>query len=185
MINRIITTLGILFAAGTTAAESVYLNANVGYANVGNWWTGSAAFTLNGGYNFNNYFATEAGYTWIYPIAIAYPDNSQIPGNYSANQSFLDIAAKGSLPFSDIFNVYIKGGLGLGFTSSTAIASSASSNWNGVATGISPGIYMALGGELKLSQHLQLTAEDYGLIPLSSDNYGNVNVFGVGAKYTF
>lgn len=176
---------GILLLGVTTAnaaEEGGYVAANVGYANVQNWWSGSVALTINGGYQFNKYFATEAGATWINGIAAQYPANSGRSGTYGQNQSFFDVAAKGSLPFSDIFNVYIKGGLGAGLSQTDAISSG---SFAAPATGISPGLYLALGGELKLSQNLQLLVEDYGLMPFGGDGWGNMNVLGAGLKYNF
>jgi len=164
------------------AEEGGYVAANVGYANVQNWWSGSVALTVNGGYQFNKYFATEVGATWINGIVAQYPANSYRSGTYGQNQSFFDVAAKGSLPFSDIFNVYIKGGLGVGLSQTDAVSSY---SFTAPATGVSPGLYLALGGELKLTNNLQLVIEDYGMLPLIGDSWGNINVLGAGLKYNF
>ena len=51
-------------------------------------------------------------------------------------------------------------------------------DWNGDSSGVGFGLYMALGAELKLSQH-------YGMMPFTGNNWGNINVFGVGGKYNF
>ena len=163
------------------ATSSAYLGANVGFANIQDWWSGSIALSVNGGYNFNNYFATEAGLTWINPINNSL--SSPTPSQYSSSQSFADIAAKGSVPLSDIFNLYIKAGLGLGYSSASSLSSGY--NWNGATATFNPGIYMALGGELNLGAGIHATFEDYGLYILSANNWGNINVFGVGLKYNF
>lgn len=163
------------------AAEGSYIGANIGYANIANWWTGSMAVTVNGGYAFNNYFATEGGANWIYPTSAQYPNNGALSGSYLQRQSFIDIAAKGSLPFSDIFNLYAKAGIGAGFVSNTA---NSYSGWS-APSGVNPGFYMALGGEFALSAHFDIIGEDYGLIPLGGSNYGNINILGFGLKYNF
>ncbi len=181
MFKRIILISSLLSLGAANADQGAYIGANIGYTNIANWWTGAMALTLNGGYAFDKYFATEAGFTWIYPIAIQYPSNSGLSGSYSAGQSFLDVAAKGSIPLSDIFNLYAKLGLGAGFAYNSAYSYN---GWNAPA-GVSPGIYMAMGGEFKLSRHFDLTVEDYGLIPFAGNNYGNINVLGAGVKYNF
>lgn len=186
MLKKLLVGVIFSFAASVSNAdgepEGAYVSANVGYANVQNWWTGSLALTINGGYQFNRFFATEVGATWINGVAAQYPANSYQSGTYGQNQSFFDVAAKGSLPFSDIFNVYIKGGLGVGLSQTDAVSS-----WQFTApnVGINTGLYLALGGELKLTNQLQLVVEDYGMMPFVGDSWGNVNVFGAGLKYNF
>ena len=174
-----------LIIHSASAASGGYVAANLGYASIQNWWTAALALTINGGYNFNNYFATEAGVTWVTPISSNYSTSGGTPSSYTQNQSFIDMAAKGSLPFSDIFNLYAKAGLGLAYSSASSIANSSAYNWNGATSTLSPGIYLALGGELKLSKALQATFEDYGLMPLENTNWGNINVFALGLKYNF
>lgn len=188
MIKKII--YSSFFAAVITNAfaenSGAYVNADIGFANIENWWSAGAAITVNGGYNFNPYFATEAGITWITPITSQYNQNG-IVGNYSQNQSFGDIAVKGSLPLSDIFDVYAKLGLGVGYSSSSInmVSGITNYNWNGANSGWNTGMYMALGGELKLTQHWGVTFEDYGMMPFAGNSWGNINVFGVGGKYNF
>ncbi len=165
---------------GNAATTAAYLNLNLGLANVQDWWSSSTAITINGGYRFNKYGAAEVGFTWIYPNTANYQNNNLISGSYQQTQSFIDIAAKGTLPFSNIFNVYIKGGLGASLTGSTAQeASTISSN------GVSPGILLAMGGEFILSQYFTITIEDYGMLVLGNNNYGNLNVFAIGTSYLF
>jgi opacity protein-like surface antigen len=175
---------GLSLSYPALAAESgVYLNPAVGYANLNNWWGASLALTLNGGYQYNSYFATEIGVTWIAPLTTQVAATS-----YQQQQWFGAIAAKGSLPLSDIFDAYIKGGLGYGYSqASIAMPSSASGtvNWGGATSASSLGVYMALGGELYLNHSFSFTFEDYGLIPVFGDSWGNINVFAVGARYTF
>jgi opacity protein-like surface antigen len=169
------------------ADSGAYVNADVGFANIQYWWSAGTALTINAGYNFNPYFATEVGGTWITPITSQYTPLGGGNGTYTQSQSFGDIAAKGSLPLSDIFNAYAKIGVGLSYaTSSIGMSNGLTSyDWNGSNSSTSLGLYMALGGELKLSQHWGLTIEDYGLIPFGAAGWGNINVFGVGGKYNF
>jgi hypothetical protein len=152
-----------------------YLNLNLGFAAVETWWSASTALTLNGGYQFNQYLATEAGFTWIYPTAVNYPSS---PGSYNQTQSFMDLAAKGSLPFSNVFNAYLKGGIGAGFSGTSDPGFNSSS-------GISPGIFLAMGGEFHLSPHFEINIEDYGLMVFGNNNYGNINILAGGVSYRF
>ena len=169
------------------ADTGAYVGANIGFANIERWWSAGTALTINGGYNFNSYFALDGGATWISPINSQYTINGTLPAiGYTQNQSFADIAAKGSLPLSDIFNFYAKLGAGVGYASSSINMTSATgSNWNGDSSAYNLGIYMALGGELKLGKNWGITFDDYGLMPLNNNGWGNINVFGVGAKYNF
>lgn len=176
-----------IFVIGLSSAEGdLYINADVGYANIQNWWTAAPALTLNVGYNYNKYLASEVGATWINSISTTY-DGAGYGGSYTQGQSFADIAAKGSLPFSDIFSVYAKAGLGVAYSTSSMAMQSGVTNydWNGDSSGIAFGLYMALGAELKLSQHWGMTFEDYGMMPFTGNNWGNINVFGIGGKYNF
>lgn len=189
MFKRII--LGSIIATTMTggyAAESgTYVNAAVGFANIQNWWSAGTALTVNAGYNFNPYFAAEAGVTWVSPITSQYNSGSGLSGNYSQNQSFGDIAVKGTLPLSNIFDAYAKIGIGVGYSSSSINMNNGLTNynWNGANSGWNTGMYMALGGEFKLGQHWGLTFEDYGMMPFVGNSWGNINVFGVGGKYNF
>ncbi len=189
MIKKVFFTSFLVVTASLSHAENMdgepvgsYVSANVGYANVQNWWTGSLALTVNGGYQFNRFFATEVGATWINGIPAQYPLNSNRSGTYGQNQSFFDVAAKGSLPFSDIFNVYIKGGIGVGLSQTDAVSSG---QFSAPSAGLSTGLYLALGGEFKLTNNLQLVVEDYGMLPFVGDYWGNINVMGAGLKYNF
>lgn len=188
MKNKIIILAGIaVLSSATSYAEetnsNAYIDASVGYANIENWWSASTALTINGGYNFNPYFAIEGGLTWIAPI------NSQTlqSTNYQQSQSFGDITAKGSVPLSDIFNIYAKAGLGITYSASSVAMSNTNStyNWNGDEYGFGYGLYMGLGGELLLNHDFAITFEDYGVMPFTGNNWGNINVFSVGAKYNF
>lgn len=179
-------TLSTIFNTCANADGQGYIGANIGYVNINDWWQASEALTINGGYNFNKYWALEGGVTWVYPVTSDYSSPSA-SGSYTQNQSFADAAIKGILPLSDIFNVYAKGGLGIAYSSSSMGISSppTSNDWGGSSSGTSLGVYMALGGELILSPRVDLVFEDYGLMPVVGNSWSNINVFGVGAKYKF
>ncbi len=174
-------TLGLCYA--DDVSSSAYINAAIGYANIENWWTASAALTIDSGYNFNKYFALEGGLTWVAPITSTTLQNT----SYQQSQSFGDITVKRILPLSDIFNVYAKGGLGITYSaSSIAISNQTTSfNWNCNNSGFGYGLYMGLGGELLLGKDMAITFDDYGVMPFSGNNWGNINIFSVGAKYNF
>lgn len=181
IITLIITTTPLAFASETDP-KGGYIGANIGYANVNDWWSAGLALTIDGGYNFNEYMALDAGVTWINPIV-----SNARSGTYLQNQSFADIAAKVTLPLSNIFNVYAKGGLGVGYSSSSIGMSQGLTayNWQGSSADFNYGLYMALGGELKLSRAWELTFDDYGIMPVIGNSWGNINVFGFGVKYNF
>ncbi len=156
----------------------IYLEGSVGYATIHDWNNGSAAFTLNAGYNFNSNFALEAGYTYIMPQT-----NYILSINYIANQSWADIAAKGSIRISPIASFYVKGGVAAGFSSSSLPVPTISYATGTQETNIA--ILSGIGITLSPWESLKFKAETYGIIPLSSTAFGNVSVFSIGAQYSF
>lgn len=161
-----------------TPASPVYINLNTGFATLSNLPTGSWAGAINAGYNFNNAFAAEIGYSMI-------PSSQFETTTVMAN--VFDIAVKGTLAFSNIFSLYGRLGIGLGLNS-----------WNGSAPTISNCILCTndisstygtglagIGASFKLSQHFDLRIEDYGLMPFQNTYTGTVNVVTGGVQYNF
>lgn len=152
------------FALGESG---LYIVGNLGYGFVSNntlsHSTNNNSYTLgvNLGYSFSQYFALDAGTTFM-------PNNNGY-GVFS-NYFLSSMALKAGYPIGDFFLPYIHVGPGV-----LANMSQGTSQF---------GLFTGLGGVFKLSQSFGLTVEDYGiLIPNNSSN--NVNIFAIGAMYDF
>jgi hypothetical protein len=154
----------------------IYINLNTGVAKIYNLPTGSWAGSLNAGYNFNPYFALEGGYNIL--------ASSQYGA--TATSSIFDVAAKGTLPLSEVFSLYGRAGIGYGID-----------GWSGTASGtpswLCAGQYNAnyatalvgVGGSFALSKHFDLRIEDYAFIPFSNTMTGGINIVTFGTQYNF
>ena len=165
-------------AATINSNTQFYIDGSVGYASVANWNSASTALNMNAGYNFNSNFALEAGYTYVVPQTNY---NSGI--FYTANQSWADFAAKGSIRISPIASLYVKGGVAAGFSSSSVAVPNLSYATGKEETNIA--LLSGMGLTLSPIESLKFKAEAYGIMPFSSTAYGSVNVFSVGAEYSF
>ena len=110
-------------------------------------------------------------------------NNYELGTNYTANQSWADIAAKGSIRISPIADFYLKGGIATGFSSSSVSVPTLAYATGNQETNIA--ILTGLGMTLSPWKSFKFKAETYGIIPLSTTAFGNVNVFSVGAQYSF
>lgn len=163
-------------ANSSSLENPIYLNINTGVAKIYNLPTGSWAGSLNAGYNFNSSFALEGGYNIL--------ASSQYGA--TATSSIFDIAAKGTLPLSEVFSLYGRAGLGYGID-----------GWSGTASGtpswLCAGQYNAnyatalvgVGGSFALSKHFDLRIEDYAFIPFSNTMTGGMNIVTFGTQYNF
>jgi OOP family OmpA-OmpF porin len=163
-------------ANSSSLDNSVYINLNTGVAKIYNLPTGSWAGSLNAGYNFNSSFALEGGYNIL--------ASSQYGA--TATSSIFDVAAKGTLPLSEVFSLYGRAGLGYGID-----------GWSGTASGtpswLCAGQYNAnyatalvgVGGSFALSKHFDLRIEDYAFIPFSNTMTGGMNIVTFGTQYNF
>lgn len=153
-----------------------YINLNTGIAKVYNLPTGSWAGSINAGYNFNSGFAVEGGYNLL--------ASSQFGATTTSN--IFDVAVKGTLPFSEVFSIYGRAGIGVG-----------TDGWNGTASGTpswlcnnqynatyGTGLF-GIGGSFKLSRSFDLHIEDYAFIPFSNTMNGGINIVSLGAQYNF
>jgi OmpA-OmpF porin, OOP family len=154
----------------------VYINVNAGWAYQNAVPSGSAAGTLNAGYNFNPYFAVEGGY------ALLYGNNY----NTASTNNIFDVAAKGTLPLSSIFSLYGRLGAAVDFNSfsGTSTSSAPCSYCNQGAS------FMWLAGagmSFKLSQRFELHLEDTAYIPQgdSGSPMGFTNLVLFGSQYNF
>lgn len=169
-----------LIAVGMKYAEaaddsSVYVNLNAG---VGSGLTvpelgflpdvGAGAISINAGYNFNKYFALEGGIT------------SYSGGLFSVGTSarYFDIAAKGSLPFGDIFALY--GRAGLAYQNITENVFSDDSYANNLT------VMVGIGTAFKLTKTFEIHLEDTYFPQISQPiNYSNVNILSLGLQVNF
>ena len=177
----LVSATGVAFADSSDIAQpndgsTAYINVNTGWASIHNLPTGSWAGAVNAGYNVNPYFALEGGYNVL--------ASSQFGATATSN--IFDIAAKGTLPLSDVFSLYGRAGIGYGID-----------GWSGTATGapswLCAGQYNAnyatglvgLGGSFALSKHFDLRIEDYAFIPFSNTMNGGINIVTFGTQYNF
>ena len=160
----------ILLGAGVNsyAADPVYIDANIG---VNTSWN-SLGLNADIGYMFNKYFAVEGGFTY----SPGYTYNYGYASSYSSSYSMFDVAAKGTLPLSNVFDLY--GKLGIGFNNY--------STWNGCNGCSGPGYYNSnvgilyvVGGQFHLARNWSLHLEDYTVTG------PNPNFLMFGAQYNF
>lgn len=163
--------------AGEATALPVYINLNTGIAKLYNMPTGEWIGNINAGYNFNPYFALEGGYNLI--------AGSEYGATTTTN--IIDVAAKGTLPFSDVFSLYGRAGLGYGMN-----------GWSGTVnysptcslcdTGVNSNYGLALVGlgvSFSFDKHFDLRVEDTAYIPFSNTYTGSVNAVTGGVQYNF
>lgn len=178
LLSLVVATVGVFAdeVAQPYDGSSAYINLNTGWATMVNLPTASWAGAVNAGYNFNRGFALEGGYNLL--------ASSQFGATVTSN--IFDVAAKGTLPLSDVFSLYGRAGVGLGFD-----------GWSGTAVGapnwLCAGQYnhtyatalVGLGGSFVLSQHFDLRVEDYAFIPFGSTINGGINIVTLGTQYNF
>jgi hypothetical protein len=157
---------------------STYINVNTGIAKLYNYsmptgeWTGN----INAGYNFNRGIAVEAGYNIF--------AGSEFGASVMTN--IFDVAAKGTIPLSNAFNLYGRAGLGFGrnswsgtpTTSNCALCQSGNSSSYGLAL-------VGLGGSFTLDKHWDLRLEDTAYIPFSNTYTGTIMAITFGTQYNF
>jgi opacity protein-like surface antigen len=122
---------------------------------------------IYGGYQVNQTWAAEAGYT-------DFGDHDAATGTTTGNGAY--IAAKAIAPINDQFAVYGK----VGVQHSERKYNSAALNLKDTDTGA----YGALGVQYKLNQQVALTAE-YERYGKEKDIGAKANVWTVGAHYNF
>lgn len=147
-----------------------------GLSTTGNegWKTSAKIF---GGYEFNNTWGLEAGYTDFRGSNFNYTNAAGVAGSGSSDAHATYLAAKANVPLADQFSLI--GKLGVENTRRSF----------GTTTGVSgsdndTGAYAGLGVQYNLSRDVSLTAEyerygtkkDYGVKP---------DVWTVGARYNF
>lgn len=182
--KQLLLSLSLVAASGLAFADSVqpydgstaYINLNTGFATMQALPTGSWTANLNAGYNFNRAFALEGGYNLF--------ANSQFGATTTTN--IFDVAAKGTIPLSQVFNLYGRLGLGVGMdgwsgTANTANCELCQTNSNTYMLGLA-----GIGGSFTLDRHFDLRLEDTMYIPFANTfNGSTINAVTFGVQYNF
>lgn len=181
-------------APAFAANEGAYVAVDLGqasFSNANGGPNGTTAFPnpgslrIGGGYHFSQYVGVEAGYSIIGDSTI----NSTITGVGTATETLktksLNVAAVGTYPINDMFNVFGKLGL-----ANTKIDYTLTSNFGatGSASASKTNLMFGLGGQYNINQHFGIRAqyEDFGKVQFAGTgpNVG-VKVISVGGVYNF
>lgn len=168
----------LVFADATQSSDGsgTYINLNTGVATMQGLPTGSWTGNLNVGYNFNRAFALEGGYNLF--------ANQQVGATTTTN--IFDVAAKGTLPLSDVFSLYGRLGVGLGINgwsgqSSTSNCELCQSNDSTYMLGLA-----GIGGSFALDKSFDIRVEDTLYVPFANTFVGStINAVTVGVQYNF
>ena len=160
-----------------TETSPVYINLNSGIAKLYNLPAGEWTGSLNAGYEFNPYLAVEGGYSLF--------AGSQF--GTTAATSIFDVAAKGTIPFNDIFSLYGRAGLGFGLNSWSGTLSNSnncifcnSSIQNNYGLAL-----VAIGGSFNISKNWSLRLEDTAYVPFINITTGSIMAVTGGVQYNF
>jgi OOP family OmpA-OmpF porin len=154
-------------AQDTYTQPHAYVGAAVGTASNSQSDDSKASGKIYGGYQLNQTWAAEAGYT-------DFGDHDAANGKTKGNSYYL--AGKATMPLNDQFSAYGK----LGVQHSERKYQSPVLNVKDTDTGA----YGALGVQYNLNQKVALTAE-YERYGKSKDIGASANVWSVGAHYKF
>jgi hypothetical protein len=147
-----------------------YINVNAGVAPMYKLPSPATVFTVNSGYSFNQAFALEGGYSTMY---------SQQYSDAKVSVNIFDIAAKGTVPLSEMFQFYGRYGLGIGVNGTSGNGIANDTNYYGA-------FLLGAGGKLKLNDKFSVTLEDTGYIPLIIVTInGFTNAITAGLQYNF
>jgi OOP family OmpA-OmpF porin len=136
-----------------------------------------ASGKLFGGYDFNQTWGVEAGYTDFRKSHANYSLNG-VPGSAESDGHSFYLAGKAMAPINDQFSVY--GKLGAAWNKSTLTATDTTLNRDLSKTEL----YGGVGVQYNLNQQVALTAE-YERYGKSKDFGAKADVWTVGAKYSF
>jgi OOP family OmpA-OmpF porin len=154
-------------AQDTYTQPRAYVGVGVGTAQNKQADDSKASGKIYGGYQLNQMWAAEAGYT-------DFGDHDAANGKTKGNSYYL--AGKATMPINEQFSAYGK----LGVQHSERKFQSAALNVKDTDTGA----YGALGVQYNLTQKVALTAE-YERYGKSKDIGASANVWSVGAHYNF
>lgn len=162
--------------ADDLTSSPVYINANTGIGKLYNLPTGEWTGNVNVGYNFNQAFALEGGYNLF--------AGSQFGATMATN--IVDVAAKGTLPLSEVFSLYGRAGVGFAndsWSGTTNVANCILCN-NSIDANYGVGL-VGLGGSFALDKHWDLRVEDTLYFPFSNTAAGTLMAFTFGTQYNF
>ncbi|MEX5745651.1 porin family protein [Massilia sp. X63] len=172
--------------AQTTTAPRAYLGAGIASADHDFKMSGAtnvdtegykASGKIFGGYEFDQTWGVEAGYTDFRKSDVNYSIGGVNNRGETKGHAYY-LAAKATLPVNEQFSVY--GKLGATRVKSELETLNAAQNMSRSKTGA----YGALGAEYKLNQNVSLIGE-YERYGKSKDFGAKADVFTIGAKYAF
>lgn len=174
-------------------AKNLYVTAQAGYADthLRSNTKGPSPLDNNGlagrlalGYNFNQIFALELGYTQFQEGKLNLKD---LNTHFEAQQYAVDIAGKGTYPITHNVNLYGKLGVAYLTTRLTETDNDGSYNINdgeGVAKHkLAPEI--AVGMNYAITPNVSVDASLTHIQPLGSNRPGNIDFLAVGIGYNF
>ncbi len=163
--------------ADSVSGSGTYLNLNTGWATMQGLPTGAWTGNFNAGYNFNRGFALEGGYNLL---------SSSQYGSATTGTNIFDVAAKGTIPLGDIFSLYGRLGIGLGYDSWSGSADYpcgiCSASNNSYALGL-----VGVGASFALGDHFDLRVENTAYIPFTSGSFNGsyMNAVTGGVQFNF
>lgn len=167
-------TPGPYVGVGVASADHTYkLPGTVG----GNTDGFKASGKVFGGYEIDQTFGVEAGYTDFRKSSHDYTQNG-VPGRAESDGHSIYVAGKATAPINEQFSMF--GKVGVANNKSTLTTSNALLNRSERKTEL----YAGVGVQYHLNQKVALTAE-YERYGKSKDFGAKADVFTVGAKYAF
>lgn len=136
-----------------------------------------ASGKLFGGYDFNQTWGVEAGYTDFRDARVNYAIGGVNNSGETKGESYY-LAGKATMPVNEQFSLY--GKLGVARNKSELVTLNAAQNRSESKTEA----YGALGAEYKLNQNVSLIGE-YERYGKSKDFGAKADVWTIGAKYAF
>ncbi|HZV63660.1 MAG TPA: porin family protein [Telluria sp.] len=173
-------------AMGAAQAQGPYVGVGIATANhndnipgssSGNWDGYKASGKLFGGYEFDQMWGLEAGYTDFRNSHGSYTFNNTVGSAESDGHAFY-LAAKANAPINDQFSVF--GKLGAVRTKSSLSTGIAALDHDDSNTGL----YAGIGGQYNLNKKVALTLE-YERYGKSTDFGAKPDVWTLGARYSF
>ena len=170
--------LNVLLAGSCCAAiadglsNNLYIGAGAGAA-WNNIQTPSAAFRLDGGYNWTENWAGELGVTGI----------TQSGGGNDQGMAYYDLSVKGTLPLSQMFSIFAQVGGAYG-SPGTVGGQYNASNYAQYYTQAGWNFLTAAGVQFNLTRQVSLNLTDYYYYGAPNPQ-GNTNVLLGGVKYNF
>lgn len=168
-----------MFAISALSAVAEGNNLYIG-AGAGAGWNSlvspSATFRLDGGYNFNDYWAVELGTTGL----------TQSGGGYNQSLQYYDASIKGILPLGSAVDIFAQVGGAYGSPGQVASNSIFNVNNAGVQVYQSSWDFMsAVGIDFNLTRQVSLGLSDIYYYGPSAGITGNTNVLLGNINYKF